>query len=389
MHNAENSLDRDRFMKEGYVIVRGLFTSKEVASLQSHVADLPSVDGPIQTVERVQGVVVPNRTEAFAEYHQELNHFLRNGPLPRFVEKLAGEPISLYKEKAIYKAPRGSGGYTPHQDGYSSPQAGIENQNAPANTADIAWDDQFYVCMVAVDAFDKANGCPNVAPGFHTRGLFRHTLVGPPPYEFMSGRPDDTTCANVGEGDWLAATMQAGDVLIYNQYMPHTSAGYKSDRWRRALFGVYNAASRGELRTGYYEAGRAGGARWGYTQANPDGKGPRLTLGVDGTGEAVLEHPQASAPVQSMTPSNPTRHTCPGTDPSRCRRALQVQLSRRYPWLVKLYTAFRGSEASGAFSTGSSILPSRATLTATSLVLFGCCIAFPMAIRRLIARGRA
>lgn len=75
--------------------------------------------------------------------------------------------------------------------------------------------------------------------------------------------------------------------------MPHTSAPNTSARWRRALFGVYNAASRGELRTRYYEAGRADGARWGYTQANPDGKGPRLTAGVDGTGEAVLEHPRA------------------------------------------------------------------------------------------------
>ena len=215
VQNASEPLDRGRFVNEGYVVVRDLFTPMELHQLQAFVDELPSLDGPIQTMERVKGVAVPNRTEAFANYHTGLNGFLRDGPLPRFIAKLAGEPISLFKEKAIYKAPGGSGGYTPHQDGYSSTDGGLQNLNAPANTAEVPWDEQFYVCMVAVDASDTTNGCPNVAPGCHTRGLFRHTLVGPPPYEFETSKvPGDGTCANIGEADWLAATMRAGDVLV-------------------------------------------------------------------------------------------------------------------------------------------------------------------------------
>ncbi len=320
VQKADERLDRDRFVKDGYIVVRGLFTPPELAALQSCVEELPSLDGPIQTVERVKGEPAPNRTEAFADYHEELNEFLRSGPLPRFVEQLVGEPVLLFKEKVNYKAPGGSGGYTPHQDAYSSVEGGLKNLHAPADTADVAWDEQFYVCMVgtplatqiavtplrlltflrlvtAVDASDSTNGCPTVAPGYHTRGLFRHTF---PPYQFeTNGAAGDGAYANIGEEEWMPVIMEAGDVLstpatsgsnpghrlppvlvpstrlptvwraVYNQYMPHTSAPNASARWRRALFGVYNAASRGELRTPYYEAGRAKGARWGYTQAGP------------------------------------------------------------------------------------------------------------------------
>ena len=111
---ADARLDCDRFVKDGYIVVRGLFTPPELAALQSCVEELPSLDGPIQAVERVKGEPALNRTEAFADYHEELNDngFLHSGPLTRFVEQLVGEPVLLFKEKVNYKAPGGTGGYT-------------------------------------------------------------------------------------------------------------------------------------------------------------------------------------------------------------------------------------------------------------------------------------
>ena len=49
----------DRFVKDGYIVLRGLFTPPELAALQSCVEELPSlVDSRrshLQTVERVKG----------------------------------------------------------------------------------------------------------------------------------------------------------------------------------------------------------------------------------------------------------------------------------------------------------------------------------------------
>jgi hypothetical protein len=39
-------------------------------------------------------------------------------------------------------------------------------------------------------------------------------------------------------------------------------------------------------------------ARRRGAQANPDGKGPTLTAGIDGTGEPILEHPKVRTPAR-------------------------------------------------------------------------------------------
>jgi hypothetical protein len=56
------------------------------------------------------GEVIPNRTEALADYHEPAGDFLRAGPLPQFVSELIGHKTALYKDKLNYKAPFGGGG---------------------------------------------------------------------------------------------------------------------------------------------------------------------------------------------------------------------------------------------------------------------------------------
>ena len=58
VQNASEPLDRGRFVNEGYVVVRDLFTPMELHQLQAFVDELPSLDGPIQTMERVKGVAL-------------------------------------------------------------------------------------------------------------------------------------------------------------------------------------------------------------------------------------------------------------------------------------------------------------------------------------------
>ena len=68
--------------------------------------------------------------------------------------RLAGERVSLYKDKLNYKFP-GGGGYVPHQDGYRG--LGVPRYVSPAQRGFIA-----YVAMI--DATTLSNGCAQVAP---------------------------------------------------------------------------------------------------------------------------------------------------------------------------------------------------------------------------------
>ena len=53
-------------------------------------------------------------------------------------------------------------------------------------------------------------------------------------------------------GPFKPLPMKEGDVLIYDNYMPHKSAPNKSKKDRRAMFAVYNAKRHGRLREKYY-----------------------------------------------------------------------------------------------------------------------------------------
>ena len=97
--------------------------------------------------------------------------------------------------------------------------------------------------MIAVDASTPENGCPAVAPGHHLHGLYQHTNVGS--FQFNDDR------APMDESNWLACPLARGDVLIYDNYMPHKSAKNESPNWRRALFGVYNSLEKGDFRAQY------------------------------------------------------------------------------------------------------------------------------------------
>ena len=55
-------------------------------------------------------------------------------------------------------------------------------------------------------------------------------------------------------GPFEPVPMAKGDVLIYDNFMPHRSGTNATDSWRRALFGIYyaEASTPRDLRAEYY-----------------------------------------------------------------------------------------------------------------------------------------
>lgn len=175
------------------------------------------------------------------------------------------------------------------------------------DTSHLQPDEKFYVCMIAVDESTPENGCPAIAPGHHLHGLYNHASN---PHRFDDKR------APTEEAEWLPCPLQRGDVLIYDNYMPHKSAKNESAIWRRALFGVCkwprihhfchyiilnvvdnvdNSLEKGDFRSKYYELGRkskeeGGTGRWATVVENTTGVGAKMIVaGADGTGKAVFQ----------------------------------------------------------------------------------------------------
>ena len=141
----------------GYVVAAGLLSAQidSIARMVDEVGELRSdhtlTRAPLHVYEahpRTAAAVL-SRTEDFVPSHRGLGRLLRKGSLRRLVAELAGEPMTLFKDKINYKPPGGAG-YAAHQDGYSHPRDGSPMPS--------------YVVMVAVDNFSLASGAPQLAP---------------------------------------------------------------------------------------------------------------------------------------------------------------------------------------------------------------------------------
>lgn len=250
----------------GYVVLRRADwldgpvgrSAEQLAVWAMQAATLPAVShdrppfGPFHSYERVaRGEVRLSRTEAFVDHHIGLDAFLRGdaSPVERLVAGLCGEPVALYKDKINYKFP-GSGGYVPHQDGYQT--LGVPKYVSPSQRGLIT-----FVVMVAIDDATVANGCPHVAPRMWARKSgwlpSRHACeYASNDTKVVGGSGDGATDEDMGP--FVPIELAAGDVLVYDNFMPHMSGPNLSEGPRRALFAIYygRRSTPRDLRTEYY-----------------------------------------------------------------------------------------------------------------------------------------
>ena len=249
-------LDKNDFVgltqsDKGYVVVRDWLSLAEIAALTHYAAnEVPNFESSQvhHTYEQIgDDFIAPSRTEKFAHVADSQGvgkNFLMNGRLREVCAALReGREMALYKEKVNYKLKGGSGGYLPHQDYYH----GFDAETG--NRLNLLPDTDVCVCMVAIDNMDTTNGCPEVAPGWHTKGPIQ--FQGSLKWDFGIEPPPTVDPANL---PWTPVTLSSGDVLIYGNLMPHQSAENTSDRDRRALFAIYSdSAKHGEtIRELYY-----------------------------------------------------------------------------------------------------------------------------------------
>jgi ectoine hydroxylase-related dioxygenase (phytanoyl-CoA dioxygenase family) len=218
------------FQRDGYLLLRGFFNPDEVAEITRWTEELASAPEEVgrHWVYREASLLDPEdriiqRIENFCPFHEGFDQLVRHGRLMETVSRLFGEQAILFKEKINFKMPGGAG-FKAHQD----QQAGWSTY-APL----------FITALVGIDASTLENGCLEVAPGWHKRGLLGEEW-----------KPlDDQRIAEVG---LKPVPTEPGDVLLFDSYVPHASAENMTGSARRILYLTYNRQSDGDQRERYY-----------------------------------------------------------------------------------------------------------------------------------------
>jgi hypothetical protein len=224
-----------RFEDDGFLICRGLFSRDEIAEIAAAIDEISGreprpgkemvylEDGPAGAPGRIL-----SRIEKFAEFQALLGKLVDD---PRLIDRLTalfGEPPVLFKEKINFKL-AGGGGFEAHQD------------------IQPGWDDYapyFISVLITIDDSTLENGCLELAPGRHKRGMIGER------WKPLAGKQLEGV-------EFGAFPTAAGDVVFFDCFTPHRSGTNRSGSARRNLYLTYNRRSDGDHRERYYADKRA------------------------------------------------------------------------------------------------------------------------------------
>jgi hypothetical protein len=220
---------REFWRRNGYLWLRAFFAPDEVERLRAwtdEIAGWPDTPGKwMRYYERDgAGGKVLARVENYLPYHAGLDGTLQSGRIAALLASLLGEPAVVFKDKINMKA-AGGAGFAPHQDAPAYRDFGV---------------DYHVTVMVPIDDFTRENGCLEMA-----REASQDAVL--PQHADGTLRDDQ-----VGRFAWVPLLAAAGDLIVFDSYVPHRSAGNQSAGARRSYYVTYNRLSDGDGRAAYY-----------------------------------------------------------------------------------------------------------------------------------------
>lgn len=218
--------------------VREEIDDLEVKAMRSLRDDRASDGLIVVSEEKLQDIAC--RFEYVVGYSEILRDFHKIVLTP-IVEAFVGEPVLIFKDKINCKV-GGGGEYRAHQDI-------VAYRHFPPN--------RFVTAMVAIDEMTVENGCLEFAFDFEIEhlvdivesmdgfgGVLKHYLEGDQAGDIL---PEIVKALN-----WVPVTAKAGDILLFDGYLPHRSAVNSTSQPRRALFITYNPETYGSWYEEYY-----------------------------------------------------------------------------------------------------------------------------------------
>ena len=231
--------DLAHYWRDGYAIVRGFFSSDEIAEIAA-ATDQLEAEGVAHGRCFRHGNLFYNvarerdggdplvRMVQWPSYQQPVLNAVRLDT--RFVdllEPLIGEDLKQIINQVHWKAPGSLGDFAWHQDSRSRRPA-----EAYRNLAD-----SYVQTGLAIDLHTRESGCMRFIPGSHRLGdlgmdCSTHSLGSP-----MTG--DALAAVGLSEADAVDLLLEPGDLALWSPYLVHGSGTNRSDHKRRFYINGY------------------------------------------------------------------------------------------------------------------------------------------------------
>jgi len=214
------------YREEGYLVLRGVFTSEDMYRLGSDVDRVCRERRELIDANNLRVRFKPH-AETLESLFEVFDPIGDLSPVARAMTRdrrilnplhdLYGEPAEVFKEKLIFK-PAGATGATLHQDWIAWP----------------GFPESFLTVVVAIDPFTADSGATEVFPRCHTQG-YLSAEDGQHHYVESNNLPTSP----------VPLELEPGDIAILTCFTPHRAAANESAQARRGFFISYNARSDG------------------------------------------------------------------------------------------------------------------------------------------------
>ncbi len=249
------------YFRDGYAIVRGLFSSVEVAELRA-AADQLYAEGVAHGRSFRHGNLFYNvaandarepvvRMVQWPSYHQPVLNAVRlDRRIARLLQPLIGSDVKQIINQVHWKAPGTLGDFAWHQDSRSRRPA-----SAYRNLAD-----SYVQTGIAIDPHTPEAGGLRVIPRSHSRGDLgmdcTTKALGTPLMD------ESLEAVGLSPDDAVDLVLEPGDVALWSAYMVHGSGPNGADHRRRFYI------------NGYVRAPDCDRGEWAFRSGRPVALGP-------------------------------------------------------------------------------------------------------------------
>jgi len=259
---AEHVID---FRRDGYAIVRGLFSADEIARIAA-AADQIHDEGiahgrsfrhgnlfyNVAAGERGEPLV---RMAQWPSYHQPvLNDVRLDTRIARILEPLIGRDLKQIINQLHWKAPGSLGDFAWHQDSRSRRPASAYRNLASS----------YVQTGLAIDPHEPEAGGMRFIPGSHRRGDLgmdcSKKALGTPLQE------EALNAVGLSSFDAVDLVLEPGDLALWSPYLVHGSGTNRSDHKRRFYL------------NGYVRAEDCDRGEWAFRDGRPVPFGPEPAL---------------------------------------------------------------------------------------------------------------
>lgn len=234
--------DPEHYSREGYMIVRGLFSEREVEKIAA-ATDQLYAEGlehgrsfrhgnlyyDVAAGADGQALV---RMVQWPSYHQPVMNRLRlDRRIARLVEPLIGRDLKQIINQVHWKAPSKLGHFAWHQDSRSRRPASAYRNLAAS----------YVQTGLAIDPHQPESGCMRFIPRSHLRGDLGMDCSKKALGTAMTG--DLLEAVGLSEDDAVDLLLEPGDFAMWSPYLVHGSGTNSSDHKRRLYINGYVRAA--------------------------------------------------------------------------------------------------------------------------------------------------